>query len=166
MAQDPRGAGRSLASEKGSCSNSSASSPRGSFSGPFLRGRARCAACGPGAARARSVYTRTIADLPRRGAPVIQRVRARRCARRFFCDEPSCERKNFCERLPDVAAHARKTGRLEEAGTAESEVVRVVLTERRSNGPVEGFVHKLKLVKRQGYGRASFDPLRARVLAA
>ncbi|MBA4115959.1 MAG: transposase, partial [Rubrobacter sp.] len=26
------------------------------------------------------------------------------------------------------------------------------LTERWSNGPVEGFIHKLKLVKRQGYG--------------
>ena len=36
-------------------------------------------------------------------------------ARRFFCDEPSCERRIFCERLPDVAARARKTNRLEEA---------------------------------------------------
>jgi transposase len=31
---------------------------------------------------------------------------------------------------------------------------------------VEGFVHKLKLLKRQGHGRAGFDPLRARMLAA
>ncbi|HEX2738851.1 MAG TPA: transposase, partial [Rubrobacter sp.] len=37
--------------------------------------------------------------------------------------------------------------------------VRTGLTETWSNGPVEGFVNKLKLVKRQGYGRA-------RVLAA
>jgi hypothetical protein len=44
--------------------------------------------------------------------------------------------------------------------------VRAGLTERWNNGPVEGFVHKLKLIKRQGYGRASFDLLRARVLAA
>lgn len=42
--------------------------------------------------------------------------------------------------------------------------VRAGLTERWSNGPVEGFVNKLK--KRQGYGRASFDLLRVRVLAA
>jgi len=34
-------------------------------------------------------------------------------ARRLFCDEASCERRIFCERLPDVAARARKTGRLE-----------------------------------------------------
>ena len=44
--------------------------------------------------------------------------------------------------------------------------VRAGLTEEWSNGPVEGFVHKLKLLKRQGYGKAGFDLLRARVLAA
>jgi len=44
--------------------------------------------------------------------------------------------------------------------------VRVGLTETCSNGPVKGFVNKLKLVKRQGYGRAGFDLLRARALAA
>ena len=46
------------------------------------------------------------------------------------------------------------------------DAVRAGLTERWSNGPVEGFVHKLKLLKRQGYGRAGFDLLRARMLAA
>ena len=44
--------------------------------------------------------------------------------------------------------------------------VRAGLTEEWSNGPVEGFVTKLKLLKRQGHGRANFDLLRARVLAA
>lgn len=33
--------------------------------------------------------------------------------------------------------------------------VRAGLTEEWSNGPVEGFVHELKLLKRQGYGRVS-----------
>jgi len=33
-----------------------------------------------------------------------------------------------------------------------------------SNGQVEGQIHRLKLVKRQMYGRASFDLLRRRVL--
>lgn len=32
----------------------------------------------------------------------------------MFCENPTCERKIFCERLPEVA-HARKTGRLEKA---------------------------------------------------
>ena len=44
--------------------------------------------------------------------------------------------------------------------------VRAGLTEGWSNGPVEGFVNKLKLIKRQGYGRAGFELLRARMLAA
>jgi len=46
------------------------------------------------------------------------------------------------------------------------EAVRAGLTEEWSNGPVEGFVNKLKLVKRQGYGRVGFGRLKARVLAA
>ena len=33
-----------------------------------------------------------------------------------------------------------------------------------SNGPVEGHVNRLKFIKRQGYGRASFDLLKRRVL--
>jgi transposase len=44
--------------------------------------------------------------------------------------------------------------------------VRAGLTESWNNGPVEGFIHKLKLVKRQGYGRANLDLLKARVIAA
>lgn len=35
-----------------------------------------------------------------------------------------------------------------------------------SNGPVEGNVTRLKLIKRQGYGRAGFELLKRRVLAA
>ncbi|MBA2713362.1 MAG: transposase [Rubrobacteraceae bacterium] len=46
------------------------------------------------------------------------------------------------------------------------DAVRAGLTEEWSNGPVEGFVNKLKLVKHQGYGRAGFELLRARMLAA
>ena len=35
-----------------------------------------------------------------------------------------------------------------------------------SNGPTEGHINRVKLIKRQGYGRAKFDLLRRRVLAA
>ena len=35
-----------------------------------------------------------------------------------------------------------------------------------SNGTVEGQIHRLKLIKRQMYGRAGFDLLRLRVLHA
>jgi transposase len=37
---------------------------------------------------------------------------------------------------------------------------------RWSNGPVEGHVHRLKLIKRSMYGRANFDLLRLRVVNA
>lgn len=40
------------------------------------------------------------------------------------------------------------------------------ITEPWSTGPVEGHVHRVKLLKRQGYGRAKLDLLRRRVLAA
>jgi transposase len=49
---------------------------------------------------------------------------------------------------------------------ADLDAVRAGLTEAWSNGPTEGFVHKLKLLKRQGYGRAGFDLLRQRMIAA
>jgi hypothetical protein len=42
--------------------------------------------------------------------------------------------------------------------------VEAALTLPWSNGPVEGHVYRLKLIKRQMYGRASFDLLRLHVL--
>jgi len=44
------------------------------------------------------------------------------------------------------------------------EAVKAGLTLGWSQGPVEGHVHRLKLLKRQAYGRASFQTLRKRVL--
>ena len=44
--------------------------------------------------------------------------------------------------------------------------VQAAVTERWSNGPVEGHVNRLKTIKRQMYGRAGFVLLRARVLHA
>jgi len=44
------------------------------------------------------------------------------------------------------------------------EAVRAGLTLPWSQGPVEGCIHKLKLIKRQTYGRASLAHLRARLL--
>ena len=74
-------------------------------------GRSCCPLCGRVSSRVHSRYLRTVSDLPWHGVSVALEVRARR----FFCDEPSCERRIFCERLPEVAARARKTNRLEGA---------------------------------------------------
>jgi transposase len=73
--------------------------------------KSRCPVCGLVSSRVHSRYSRTVSDLPWHGLSVELEVRARR----FFCDEASCERRIFCKRLPEVAARARKTGRLEEA---------------------------------------------------
>ena len=70
-----------------------------------------CPVCGRGSSRVHSRYSRTVSDLPWHGISVELEVRARR----FFCDEASCERRIFCERLPDLRAYARKTSKLEEA---------------------------------------------------
>jgi transposase len=50
--------------------------------------------------------------------------------------------------------------------TADLQAVRAALEYEWSQGQVEGQVHRLKLVKRQMYGRGKLDLLRARVLYA
>jgi transposase len=49
---------------------------------------------------------------------------------------------------------------------ADRTAVRAALTETWSSGQAEGQVNRLKLLKRQSYGRAGFDLLRRRVLLA
>ena len=44
--------------------------------------------------------------------------------------------------------------------------MRATLTLPWSNGQAEGQINRLKMLKRQSYGRASFDLLRRRVLLA
>lgn len=48
----------------------------------------------------------------------------------------------------------------------DEEAVQAALQYNWSNGPVEGNVHRLKLIKRSMYGRAKFDLLRIRVVTA
>jgi transposase len=71
---------------------------------------ALCPVCAKRSARVHSRYTRTLADLPWQGVPVTVRLHVRR----FFCDEGTCHRAIFAERLPGVAAHySRRTERLD-----------------------------------------------------
>ncbi len=71
---------------------------------------ARCPVCAKRSSKVHSRYTRTLADLPWQGIPVTVSL----SIRRFFCDEASCQRAIFTERLPGVAAHySRRTERLE-----------------------------------------------------
>jgi transposase len=50
--------------------------------------------------------------------------------------------------------------------TKDKEAVRAAITEPWSNGQTEGQITKLKLVKRQMYGRAKIDLLQARLIGA
>ena len=47
----------------------------------------------------------------------------------------------------------------------DKEAIRAGLTRAESNGPTEGHITRLKLIKRSMYGRAEFDLLRLRVLS-
>lgn len=48
----------------------------------------------------------------------------------------------------------------------DESVFLAALQQPGSNGPVEGHIHRLKLIKRSMYGRAGFELLRLRVLHA
>jgi transposase len=70
--------------------------------------------------------------------------------------------------LADWLAKAEQSSCAEIRGFAagvrrDEAAVSAALTEPWSNGPVEGHVNRLKLIKRQMYGRAGFQLLRARV---
>jgi len=70
---------------------------------------ADCPACGAASRRVHSHYTRTVADLPGHGRPVVLRL----VVRRFRCSSPECPRVVFCERLPGLAGpRSRSTPRL------------------------------------------------------
>lgn len=73
---------------------------------------AACPVCGRPSSRIHSRYHRSLSDLPWQG----QIVQLCLEARKFFCDTPTCRRRIFAERLPELAAaYARKTSRLESA---------------------------------------------------
>jgi transposase len=78
-------------------------------------------------------------------------------------------RNRQVEKLDDWLRQATTSGVRElrrfALGLVQDEAaVRAALSQKWSNGQVEGQVTKLKLLKRQMYGRAKFDLLRARVL--
>ncbi len=71
----------------------------------------RCPDCGRASRAVHSRYRRHPVDLPSLGS----RVRVALVVRRFYCRTPSCARRTFAERLPElVAPRARRTLRLAE----------------------------------------------------
>jgi transposase len=71
--------------------------------------RAHCPRCTVPSSSVHSHYQRRLTDLPWGTCPVHIQLTVRKCV----CQNPSCERRIFTERLPAfVAAYARKTQRL------------------------------------------------------
>ena len=94
-------------------------------------------------------------------------VRARQLAQHFL----RLVRERRGRELDDWVADVHSTGPPELRGFSRNlqrdwAAVHAGLTERWSSGCVEGNVNKLKVTKRQMFGRARFDLLRKRVLLA
>jgi transposase len=80
-------------------------------------------------------------------------------------------RKQSTASFSDWLAKAEQSGCGELAGFAaglrqDEAAVRAALTTRWSNGPVEGQINRLKVIKQQMYGQAGLRLLRARVVNA
>jgi len=91
-------------------------------------------------------------------------------AYRLTQDFLSMVRERTGERIEEWIAEVQKSNIAELRRYAvglqvDRAAVRAGLTLEWSNGQVEGQIHRLKLLKRQMYGRAGFDLLRRRVLA-
>ena len=70
---------------------------------------ARCPGCGNLSDAVHCQYQRTVHDVPCGGRSVVLQL----CVRKFFCRVPTCPRKVFAERLPDlVQPWARVSNRL------------------------------------------------------
>jgi transposase len=72
---------------------------------------ALCPVCGTAAHRIHSRYQRTVWDLSVQSVQVVLHLHVRK----FYCDQPSCPRRIFAERLPQVTSpHGRFTFGLRE----------------------------------------------------
>ena len=94
-------------------------------------------------------------------------VTARRLAQQFL----RLVRERRGRELDEWVADVHQTGPPELRGFSRNlqrdwDAVHAGLTQRWNSGPVEGNVNKLKVTKRQMFGRARFDLLRKRVLLA
>jgi len=133
------------------------------------------AARGPSARRVAGLFLRRPADLHPEQRAYLDRLgttdAALASAYRLTQDFATMVRERGGDRLDVWIGEADTCAvpalrRFAQGLRADLDAVRAGLTERWSNGPTEGFVHKLKLVKRQAYGRAGFAVLRQRVMLA
>lgn len=129
--------------------------------------------CGGQSGHVHSRYQRSLADLPSQGCTVAIRL----YTRRFRCTRTERPQKIFTEQLAATAdrPYVRRTARLDDIvhhlGLAlgrrpGQSLAKRLLKEPWSNGQTERQNTKLKLIKRQMYGQAKLDLLRARLPGA
>ena len=63
-----------------------------------------------------------------------------------------------------TASHFRFLAQFANTLRRDLKAVELSITTPWSNGPIEGHINRLKAIKRQMYGRAGFELLKARVL--
>ena len=90
-------------------------------------------------------------------------------SRKLVLDFRDLLRRRCAPDLEDWLGRAKSSGLSDFATFArgieqDRAAVEAALSQSWSNGPTEGHVNRLKLIKRQGYGRASFELLKRRVL--
>ena len=90
-------------------------------------------------------------------------------SRKLVLDFRDLLRRRCAPDLEDWLGRAKGSGLSDFATFArgieqDRAAVEAALSPSWSNGPTEGHVNRLKLIKRQGYGRASFELLKRRVL--
>jgi transposase len=96
------------------------------------------------------------------GAPAL--AEAQRLVERFH----AMIRRKIAEELDPWITEARTSllASFAKGITKDKAAVRVAMTEPWSNGQTEGHVNRLKVLKRQMYGRAKIDLLEARLMGA
>lgn len=153
-------------------------------------GRAACPGCGCWSGRIHGSYLRFPRDLPTAGKFVVVSLRVRR----FVCEEESCERMTFAEQVPGLTEKcvyrhrgclrptppSLRSRRKRRSSTTELpslrsfaqhlerhlDAVTAGLTLPWNSGVVEGHANRIKMLKRQMFGRAGSELLRKRVLLA
>ena len=73
---------------------------------PSSATRASCPVCQRSSAHVHSRYIRRLSDLPWHGVTMQLVLQVRK----FFCDNPTCERQIFTERLPSVVVPLQPSG--------------------------------------------------------
>jgi transposase len=139
------------------------------------RAASNTAARAPGTRHVVSLFLRRPEKLTEEQAAYLDRLRVRdeavgaayELSQRFAKMVSELDGERLEEWLAEAeSCKAPALGKFAASLKKDLSAVRAGLTQSWNNGPVEGFIHKLKLVKRQGYGRANVDLLKARVMAA